>query len=353
MKYILFLLACNANSETKDISAQNMKHGVQEKGTTSITASNQEAKYLYFDIQIDADTMNVTAQLGGTNQLLNLTEFKSEIESAFNDMYEIIKQVSESKDYRLSRDIEYLSRTLMEPFSAMLSQVTHIVFQIDEYSVRFALDLLHHNGTPLFLTHQITYTSTSFEIQTDPNVQVDKAYLVADFTCDPENGLRQVSNHLDNSLFHTMGESDLDTIIEHTLEKDILVISAHGRVEDDGTGSIEINDEELDTDLLEEIQVVLTYFDSCQTGVCWDFIETFTEEKSTHYYVAPIISNDAGDSSTKTVIWFFEHIKKSGNPADALYQTRKALYNFYTDKALNLVTVLNKAFAFRLYEFES
>ena len=82
------------------------------------------------------------------------------------------------------------------------------------------------------------------------------------------------------------------------------------------------------------------------------FLQAFQDKSDVQFYLGPIISNDAGDSSTKTMIWFFTAVLEHGNPIKALFETRKRLFEFYaTKERLNIVKSLNKAFAFRIYEF--
>ncbi len=61
---------------------------------------------------------------------------------------------------------------------------------------------------------------------------------------------------------------------------------------------------------------------------------------------------DADADTIKTMIGFFKGVLAHGNPIQALFDTRKRLYDFYVkESTLGIVTVLNKAFPFRVYEF--
>jgi hypothetical protein len=104
--------------------------------------------------------------------------------------------------------------------------------------------------------------------------------------------------------------------------------------------------------LIGKLEAWIVYFDSCQQGSNMEYLQAFQNESDVQFYLAPIISNDAGDSSTKTMIWFFTAVLEHGNSIKALFETRKRLFEFYTmKKKLNLIESLNKAFAFRIYEF--
>jgi hypothetical protein len=52
------------------------------------------------------------------------------------------------------------------------------------------------------------------------------------------------------------------------------------------------------------------------------------------------------------MVWFFTAVLQHKQPIRALFDTRKRLFEFYDkQQKLDLVTTLNKAFPFRLYEF--
>jgi hypothetical protein len=104
--------------------------------------------------------------------------------------------------------------------------------------------------------------------------------------------------------------------------------------------------------IIEKIEAQIVYFDSCQQGSNMAFLKSFQDDSDVQFYLAPIISNDAGDSSTKTMVWFFKDLLHHGNPIQALFETRKYLFDFYTiQEGLTAIESFNKSFAFRLYEF--
>ena len=55
--------------------------------------------------------------------------------------------------------------------------------------------------------------------------------------------------------------------------------------------------------------------------------------------------------STKTMVWFFTEVMGHKDPIRGLFASQKRLYEHYrVQEQLDLVTSLNKAFPFRLYE---
>ncbi len=71
------------------------------------------------------------------------------------------------------------------------------------------------------------------------------------------------------------------------------------------------------------------------------------QASGTTYAVAPILSNEAGDSSTGTIEIFFSELAKGIDPVKALFSARSALYERY---ALDdIQTALWRSFPFRVY----
>ncbi|MCE7983712.1 MAG: hypothetical protein DYG89_21265 [Caldilinea sp. CFX5] len=153
-------------------------------------------------------------------------------------------------------------------------------------------------------------------------------------------------------LLRGSGASDEQRQQVAAAEVDAVIISAHGELEEGNYGALYLNEEELSAKLVGKLEAWVVYFDSCQQGVNMAYLDAFQEESDIQFYLAPIISNDAGDSSTRTMVWFFTAVLHHKQPIRALFDTRKRLFEFYDkQQKLDIVTTLNKAFPFRLYEF--
>ena len=186
----------------------------------------------------------------------------------------------------------------------------------------------------------------------DPQIELGSALLIADLTADPEEACRQVAKMIPDAEYAKMEDADFGMIKAAAAEVDAVVISAHGELEEGNYGALYLNEEELSAKLVGKLEAWVVYFDSCQQGVNMAYLDAFQEESDIQFYLAPIISNDAGDSSTKTMVWFFTAVLQHKQPILALFDTRKRLFEFYDkQQKLDLVTTLNKAFPFRLYEF--
>ncbi|MFN8440169.1 MAG: hypothetical protein U0175_05335 [Caldilineaceae bacterium] len=270
----------------------------------------------------------------------------------FNTIYEILQEIKTHDVKVLESTIQTLSARLLTPFAAQIKVCDLLRIIVYEDVVRCAFDLLHFEGAPLFLQRPICYQVDEGEGEDNPTIELGSALLIADLTADPEEACRSVAKLLPDAQYAEMKNASMRMIQDAASELDVLVISAHGDIDEESRGGLYLNDETLRAGLVGKLEAWVVYFDSCQQGANMTYLDAFQEESDTQYYLAPIVSNDAGDSSTNTMIWFFTALLRHKNPIRALFETRKRLYEFYHDqKKLNLVTALNKAFVFRLYEF--
>lgn len=304
---------------------------------------------LYVVLSVSGTNIKADYTLGAEKKSVVLTGKKSAVIKQFDTIYTIIENKNTKQAKQLTAAVAELSKSLVEPASALIRKTDAINFIIDKALVRGAFDLLEVGGKPLYLTHRITYSAFGYRSQ-NPHLRVQGGYFVADASTDPEDGFKKASALFPGATWESVENSSLSEIGREGTYN-ILAISGHGDLDASNSGSIGINDEALDSDTMENIDVALAYLDSCQQGANWDFVETFHTEKTSTFMVAPITSNDAGDSSTLTVVWFFENLKKSGDAAESLFKTRVKLYNHYKKAGLDPVTIINKAFCFRLYEF--
>ncbi len=294
----------------------------------------------------------IYAEAGGYEKELTLAGQAEEIISHFNTIYEVLEEKQEDKTKDLQHAIRILSERIIAPFTEQVRKCSLVRFVVYEDLIRSAFDLLSFENAPLFLQRSVCYQVEEGAGEDAPYIELGSALLIADLTADPEEACRQVAELIPESDYAKMQDADLALIRAAADQVDALVVSAHGEIDEDNSGGVYINDETITPKLIGKLEAWIVYFDACQQGANIDYIQTFQDESDIQFYLAPIISNDAGDSSTLTMLWFFTAVLEHGNPIQALYETRKRLFEFYTTKKrLSLVTSLNKAFAFRLYEF--
>lgn len=312
---------------------------------------------LYFYPELDGDDFYIGTCLGEDEEDERTLEGEApQILERFRAIYNALETQDRRPANALPEHVAALSAALIEPFAGQLRNATSLRIVVPEELVQCAFDLLELDGKPLFLTLPVSYVLDDDVDEYEEREQLRTGLILADLTADPEKACEAVHRKLPQTEYFEMDEDSYEHL-ENLEACDLLLISGHGSLEDDGTGELALYDEDEEScvtdEEIAELETTLVYFDSCQMGVNWSFIETFYEEGSSRYYVAPVISNDAGDSSTRTMDWFFYGVLQHGNVAKALFDARSKLFAHYSRAGLSPITVLNKSFAFRLYEFDN
>lgn len=307
---------------------------------------------LWLELWTEQDDFCIYAEADAYEQELTFAGQARAIIAQFETIYTILEDTQTTKVKELEAAIQLLSERLLAPFAEQLRRCDLVRFVVYEDLIRCAFDLLLFDGRYLFLQRPICYQVAEGEGEDQPEIELGSALLIADLTADPEQACREVARLFPDAQYAEVSAAALGMIKAAADQVDVLVISAHGEVDADSEGALSLNDEELSAKLIEQTEAWVVYFDACQQGVNMAYLQAFQAESDTQYYLAPIISNDAGDSSTKTMVWFFTGVSDHKDPIRGLSETRKRLYEHYRVKQeLNLVTSLNKAFPFRLYEF--
>lgn len=307
---------------------------------------------LWLELWTEKDDFCIYAEANEYEQELTFAGQARAIVAQFETIYAILEGTYTAQAKELEAAIQLLSERLITPFAEQLSRCDRVRFVVYEDLICCAFDLLLFEGRYLFLQRPICYQIDEGEGEDQPEIELGSALLIADLSADPEQACREVAKLFPDAQYAEMSAAALGMIKAAADQVDVLVISAHGEVDEDNEGALSLNDEELSAELIEKLEAWVVYFDSCQQGVNMAYLQAFQAESDTQYYLAPIISNDAGDSSTKTMVWFFTGVSDHKDPIRGLFETRKQLYEYYrVEKQLDLVTSLNKAFPFRLYEF--
>lgn len=274
-----------------------------------------------------------------------------EIVARFKTVYDILQDKQTDQAGKMDAALGWLSERLIAPFAEPLKACDLVRFVVYEDLIRCAFDLLLLDGTYLFLQRPVCYQVEEGEGEDEPEIELGSALLIADLSADPEEACREVSKLIPESQYAEMKDADFDMLEAAADQVDALVISAHGEIDEDNQGCLYLNDKALSVKLIEKLEAWLVYFDSCQQGVNMTYLQALQDESDIQFYLAPIISNDAGDSSTRTMVWFFKGVLQHLDPIRGLFDTRKQLYAYYRkQEKLDEITSLNKAYAFRLYE---
>ena len=236
-----------------------------------------------------------------------------------------------------------VGQDLYAPIQASIKSASAIEFVLAEDCLSYPLDALYYQGCPLFLDKPITYRLHS---HSDTLLQVSdqwKGLLISHESSDPERALLSVKRLFPRSIYYDDLEvhpKDLESIAA----ADFVLISGHGDADD----GIDLAHIAIHPETFVHMAPQLVYFDSCELGLHRGFLHSLYRT-GTLYYVAPILSNESGESSTKTIERFFGALREGDPPANALFVTRKTLYEHYTDQGDDFCLAMVRAFPFRVY----
>src|SRR5262249_42346994 len=150
---------------------------------------------------------------------------------------------------------------------------------------------------------------------------------------DPQRAVFDVAKLFPRSDVLDVARIDLPQLLFH-VPVDFALVSAHGRAGYPGDDYIQLADlQVLPPGVLARMRPRLVYFDSCNLGISQRYLEAL-RLSGVQYAVAPMLSNEAGTSSTRTVKAFFGALAAGVDPITALHRTRKELYAFYAGEEL-------------------
>jgi len=309
-------------------------------------APPDEVVTLYVYVKPIDSGLSIEAQLKSRKTSFEVTAFPA---SQLKDFLDISCETSNHEYAEVAPLLEQYGEKLFGPIETFIRQCTEIEFVLaDDSLISYPFDLLLFQGEPLFIQKPVAY---SFEKVGPGQIdlkEISHALLISDKTADPERAVAKVRKFIKRNTYKDITEvkpQDFET----AGPVDLLLISAHGHIFDDEDDYIEFGDERLTAKALANLKPRLVYFDSCSMGASDDLIGLF-RAGGVAFYVAPLVPNEAGNSSTKTMCMFFESLDLYGRPAYALYQTRRQLYEHFAKNGVDFL-VLYRSFPFRLYRF--
>lgn len=243
---------------------------------------------------------------------------------------------------RLDPVLEELGQAVLGPLDARIATASEIVIRVRSDRLLEPIDLLHWRGKPLWLQKPVVYELARHPVEArswEPTLTT--ALLISDPTADPENAVGAVKGQWTSTYFKS--KKIRPKKLRNADPVDVLLVSAHGTATDEDE-NVEIGDgEEAYGEDFATVKPRLAYFDSCSMGSSPAFLKAF-RKAGTEYYLAPIVSNEAGGSSTHTIRAFFAALSKGRTPVEALFDARRSLSKRYAGPDL-----LYKAFVFRIY----
>ncbi|TCJ13332.1 hypothetical protein EPD60_13150 [Flaviaesturariibacter flavus] len=276
-----------------------------------------------------------------------LVPFESTVRR-FGRLYRIADLLEYERTATFFETIDSLSHTLVQPFAPELRQAQRLEIVLDSNLVSLPIEFLKINAELLALHCPLVFRISTGSGSGPDKVRLTQGALLRDTSADPENACRFVQRMFPGSVLkpaHTLRSFRING------QADFAVLSTHGVVDSaSGKGILFLNEKPLDPDLLFGGKPLkLLYIDACQQGVSQTLIGRLARQKA-RWLLAPIISNDSGESSTRTMTGFFSHLKRNDDPAKALWETRKELYRHY-GVGWSPLDRVNKSLIFRAYLF--
>jgi hypothetical protein len=299
---------------------------------------------LYVYVKPVDSGLSIEAKLKSQTTSFEVNAFPAE---QLRDFLDISCETSNHKYADVSPILERFGEKLFSPIETFIRQCTEIEFVLaDDSLISYPFDLLLFQGEPLFIHKPVAY---SFEKVGPGQIDLKKilhALLISDETADPERAVVKVQKYIKKNIYKDINDIEPDDF-KTAGPVDLLLISAHGHIFDNEDDYIEFGDERLTVKNLAGLRPRLVYFDSCSMGAGDDFIG-LSRANGVAFYIAPLVPNEAGNSSTKTMCLFFESLDLYGRTAYALYQTRRQLYEHFSKNGINFM-VLYRSFPFRVY----
>lgn len=234
---------------------------------------------------------------------------------------------------------------LLQPLAKVVHAAGRIVVSITKGALGIPLDLLTHGRQPLFVVKPVSYRIGGISERPEPTLVGPSAYTLSDMTSDPDRGCLSVARGFGRVTFQDERDSSPE-FVRQLQARDVVVFSLHGDVGSGAGDSMFTTAGRIRPEDLSGLRPRLIYLDSCRLGVSRVFLDRL-RSLGTHYCLAPIIKNEARESSTQTMQLFFQHLLSGQTPEQAMFLTRRALWRLYACDDLRLR--LWRAFPFRVY----
>lgn len=247
----------------------------------------------------------------------------------------------------LQQVLEEVGKAILSPFADEIRGATRLRIQVQAHLVKIAIDALEFDGAPLYVQKPIMYTIDRDIAPSAMTIDATSVgLLISDRTADPQRAVYDVADLFPKSVALDAGDFD-GAGLDPSARFDFVVISAHGRAGYEDSDLIALPGRRiLPPDEVARLRPQLVYFDSCNLGVSLRYLQEL-QRAGVKFVLAPIVSNEAGESSTLTMRTFFQEIAAGRDPVTALYVTRRRAYELYGRH--DVMDQLWRAFPFRVY----
>lgn len=302
---------------------------------------------LFVEVKDSAGGFEITANLNAEH-IRFFIKHSSEILDRSNKILEIVNETNEGSQKtiaRLNEHVNFLSKKLIDPIHDLLLKADILNVKISNASIRIPFEFLKTEETYLYLLKPIIFSYSIIDPDNKDLLNLDFGFIVRDSTADPENACGEIYSKMSKSKYYQTEQVNIDTL-KKAGNYDFLLMSVHGAYDLESTQSIiSVNDQLVLPKWLPANNLKLAYFDSCELGKGINFLDHFSKS-GTMYFIGPIITNESGNSSTKTILTYFKNLETHA-PLDALLKTKHELKSLCNNNAL---VELWYAAPFRLYK---
>ncbi len=351
-------------------AASGMAAAAVQATTTADTVTQAlPERCMRIQVHQQDDRLTLQAAFDATAQTISPERSASLLSKEFRRVYDML-EAHHRLDARFDARMAILSYELFGPLLPGLRKAPCVIFQIEPTSMHFALDLLPLDGVPLFVQKPVAFSFADAggvtRIQGEPAAvqpaaagtpaaglgPQSRGLILRDPETDPDDGTGDVQKLFPGSSFQIISSATPDIFARSRY--DFLLISGEGVVsptwgkpEKDENDAIGLGEDDMYPQDLHGAAFKLIYLDASQLALSKAFIDAARHSGARHY-LAPIISNEAGHSSTLTLRYFFGGLNQGMAPIDALYQTRRQIYKEFEGR-VNRTEQIYYAYPFRLY----
>jgi hypothetical protein len=295
------------------------------------------------------DTVQITGRID-TEEPTVIRLHKASTKQDFAFLYQTIDEINYKRWATYQKTVVRLSEATVLPFEKQLTQCSRMVVEMDSSLLNFPIEFLRFRHEAIAVFRPMVFRIRGFADKHGPDrLTLHKGFILRDPTADPEDACTTTFRQYPASTFRSTNRvKPVD--LKFKTGVDFMLVSAHGFANPVTLrGCVFVKDVPLNPLIFLNASFKLVYVDGCQQGINWSYIKVLSQSDNTTVFLGPILSNDSGESSTKTINWFFAHVKETTDPVKALWRTRKQLKQFYKHRVRE-IELVNKSFIFRIYK---
>lgn len=296
------------------------------------------------------DTVQISGRLNAEEGPTIVRLNKAILKKDFGFLYRTVDELEYNQWTAYQKAVAVLSEATVKPFESQLARSHRMVVEMDSGLLSFPVELLqlHNQAISVYRPMMFTVSGLTRKAGLD-TLRLRKGFILRDPTSDPEDACTTTFRRYPASTFRsTYRVKPVDFRFRPGV--DFLLMSAHGFADSlTLRGCVFAKDSPVRPAIFLNTPLKLIYVDGCQQGINWSYIKVLAQADHTIFYLGPVVSNDSGESSTKTINWFFSYLQQTHNPTIALWKTRQKLYRHY-QKGWKALDVVNKSFIFRIYK---